>query len=94
MSSKVPPPTAQEDADSLAAGYELMAQAGITTCLHAAARERELAAIATLADRGPLPLARTLRSGSRPRMPPTRAMLARVAELRSPMLGPGSRSTT
>ncbi len=52
----VPAPTTEQNADALAAGYELMAEMGITSCLHAAAGERELAALAVLADRGPLPL--------------------------------------
>jgi predicted amidohydrolase YtcJ len=52
----IPDPTPAEDANALAAAYEVMARSGITSCLHAATHQRELAALATLADRGPLPL--------------------------------------
>ena len=81
VASKIPPPTAEQDADALAAGYELMAEAGITTCLHAAVRERELTALATLADRGPLPV--------RPHV----ALLVEAEEAPTPRrCWPGSRS--
>ena len=65
-------------------------QAGITTCLHASASETELAALAALADRGPLPV--------RPHVALTveaeeaadpATMLARVADLRSTYARPG-----
>ena len=65
-------------------------QAGITTCLHASAGETELAALAALADRGPLPV--------RPHVALTveaeeaadpATMLARVADLRSTYARPG-----
>ena len=52
----IPEPTVDQNADMLLAGYELMAERGVTTCLHASASENELAALARLADRGPLPL--------------------------------------
>ena len=39
VAAQIPAPTAEQNADALAAGYELMAQAGITTCLHASAGE-------------------------------------------------------
>ena len=52
----IPKPTAEDNADALAVGYKLMAEAGITTCLHASADETELKALSILADRGPLPV--------------------------------------
>ncbi len=90
VASKIPPPTPEQDADALAAGYELMAEAGITTCLHAAVRERELTALATLADRGPLPLRPHVAlqvEGDEAADPA--AMLARVEGLRSTHARPG-----
>ena len=80
----IPPPTAEQNADALAAGYELMAQAGITTCLHASVGESELAALAALADRGPLPVRPhlALRVDAKEAADPA-AMLARVEALRS-----------
>jgi predicted amidohydrolase YtcJ len=56
VESLIPEPTDEENADTLAVGYRLMAKAGITTCLHAAVDEPELRALAILADRGPLPV--------------------------------------
>ncbi len=90
VSSKVPPPSPEQDADALAAGYELMAEAGITTCLHASARERELAALATLADRGPLPLRPhvALWVEAEDAADPG-ALLAHAADLRSTYARPG-----
>ena len=54
VSQLIPPPTAAQNADSLAAAYRLMAERGVTSCLHAWVRESELEALAVLADRGPL----------------------------------------
>ena len=62
-SPQIPPPTAEQDADALAAGYRTMAEAGITTCLHASARQRELAALARSPTAARCPCARTSRSG-------------------------------
>jgi predicted amidohydrolase YtcJ len=54
VSGLIPPPSPEQSADALAAAYALMAERGITSCLHASAREPELAALGVLADRGPL----------------------------------------
>jgi predicted amidohydrolase YtcJ len=84
VTSLIPPPTPEQNADALAAGYELMAEAGITTCLHASVSETELAALAALSDRGPLPLRPhlALRVDAAEAADPA-AMLARVEALRS-----------
>ena len=90
VAAQIPPPTAEQNADALAASYDLMAQAGITTCLHASTSEAELAALAALADRGPLAV--------RPHVALTveaeesedpAAMLARVEGLRNSYARPG-----
>lgn len=86
----IPPPTTEDDADALAAGYGVMAKMGITTCLHAAVDETELKALATLAGRGELPLrphVALLVEAEEARDPA--AMLERVADLRSTYAGPG-----
>lgn len=86
----IPAPTAEEDADSLAAGYEVMAKMGITSCLHASVDETELKALATLADRGDLPVrphVALLVEAEEARDPA--AMLERVADLRSIYSRPG-----
>ncbi|MFN8114218.1 MAG: amidohydrolase [Solirubrobacterales bacterium] len=86
----IPPPTVEDDADSLGAGYGVMAKMGITSCLHAAADETELAALAALADRGEMPLrphVALLVEAEEARDP--EAMLERVADLRSTYSRPG-----
>ena len=84
VESKIPKPTDEDNADTLAVGYQLMARAGITTCLHASVDEPELRALAVLADRGPLPvrphLAMHVESDE---AEDPAAMLARVADLAS-----------
>jgi predicted amidohydrolase YtcJ len=84
VSRLIPVPTPEEDADALAAGYELMAERGVTSCLHASVSERELAALAVLADAGPLPLRPhlALRVDAAEAADPA-AMLARVEGLRA-----------
>jgi len=88
--SLIPPPTPEEDADALAAGYGVMARMGITSCLHASVDEIELKALAALADRGELPLrphVALLVEAEEARDPA--AMLERVAELRATYSRPG-----
>jgi predicted amidohydrolase YtcJ len=84
VESLIPAPTDEENADTLALAYELMAQAGITTCLHASVDEPELRALSILADRGPLPvrahLAMHVEADEAEK--PTQ-MLSRVADLSS-----------
>ena len=86
----VPAPTLDDNADAMLAGYELMAEQGITTCLHAATDEEELAAIARLAERGPLPVRPhvALLVEAEEAADPA-AMLARVEALRSTYARPG-----
>jgi predicted amidohydrolase YtcJ len=79
-----------DNADALAAGYEVMARVGITTCLHAAVDETELAAVAALADRGELPVRPHLAllvEAEEAKDPG--AMLDRVEALRSSYARPG-----
>ena len=56
VSTLLPQPTAEDNADAMAAGYEVMSKMGVTSCLHAAVDETEVAAMAVFADRGPLPM--------------------------------------
>jgi predicted amidohydrolase YtcJ len=56
VSAKIPPLTTAQNADALAAGHRAMAEQGITSCLDASVGETELAAMAALAERGPLAL--------------------------------------
>jgi predicted amidohydrolase YtcJ len=52
--AKIPQPTTEQNADALAAAHREMARRGITSYLDASVGGTELAALATLADRGPL----------------------------------------
>ncbi len=54
VTEKVPPSTVAQNADALEAAHEVMAAHGITSYLDASAGRTELAALAALADRGPL----------------------------------------
>ena len=54
MTSKVPPLTTAQNADALDAAHRAMAEQGITSYLDASVGKTELAALAALADRGPL----------------------------------------
>lgn len=90
VAALVPPPTVEDNADALASGYAAMAKAGITTCLHAAVDETELAALAALADRGELavrPHLALLVEAEEAKDP--EAMLERVADLRATYARPG-----
>lgn len=90
VSRLIPSATTEENADAIAAGYEVMARSGVTTCLHAAADEKELAALAALADRGPLSLRPhvAIQIEAEEAQDPE-AMLARVEALRSSHGRPG-----
>ena len=90
VASLIPEPTVDQNADMLLAGYELMAERGVTTCLHASAGENELAALARLADRGPLPLRPhvAIRIDADEAADPA-ALLARVEALRTTYARPG-----
>ena len=54
VTEKIPPPTTAQNADALEAAHKVMAAQGITSYLDASAGRSELAALAALADRGPL----------------------------------------
>ena len=54
VTGKVPPLTTEQNADALEAAHRAMAEQGITSYLDASAGRPELAALAALADRGPL----------------------------------------
>jgi predicted amidohydrolase YtcJ len=54
VTKKIPPLTPAQNADTLARAHRAMAKQGITSYLDAAVGKTELAALATLADRGPL----------------------------------------
>lgn len=90
VSRLIPPPTDEQNADALAAAYALMAEQGITSCLHASTREPELAALALLADRGPLAVRPhvALRVDAAEGADPA-GMLARADALRSTYERPG-----
>ena len=79
---KVPPLTTAQNADALQAAHDEIAKRGITSYLDASAGEPELAALAALADRGPL----TVRPSSAITVGPELAaepdrMLARIERL-------------
>jgi predicted amidohydrolase YtcJ len=90
VSELIPKPTVEQNAAALGAGYERMAEAGITTCLHASADETELAALALLADSGPLAVRPhvAIRVDAEEAEDPA-AMLARLEALRSTYGRPG-----
>jgi predicted amidohydrolase YtcJ len=84
VSEKIPPLTVEQNADALAAAHREMAAQGVTSYLDASAGETELAALAALADRGPLtirPSAAILVSSRRAADPAT--LLARLEEQRA-----------
>jgi predicted amidohydrolase YtcJ len=88
---KIPVPTTAQNADALQAAHDEMAKRGITSYLDASAGETELAALAALADRGPL----TVRPSSAITVEPRLAadperMLAYVERLRSAHARPGT----
>ena len=81
---KVPPLTTAQNADALDAGHRAMAEQGITSYLDASVGNTELAALAALADRGPL----TIRPSVAITVSPNAAaepeeMLARLERLRT-----------
>ena len=56
VTSKIPPQTTAQNADALATAHRAMVEQGITSYLDASVGTEELAALAALADRGPLML--------------------------------------
>ena len=81
---KVPPLTTAQNADALEGGHRAMAEQGITSYLDASVGNTELAALAALADRGPL----TIRPSVAIMVSPNAAaepdeMLARLERLRT-----------
>jgi predicted amidohydrolase YtcJ len=90
VSSLIPPPSDEQNADAIAAAYALMAERGITSCLHASSREPELAALAKLAERGPMGMRphAAIRVDAEQAADPA-AVLAEVAALRSSYERPG-----
>ena len=84
VSEKIPPLTTAQNADALAAGHGEMARRGITSYLDASVGETELAALAALRDRGPLPIrpSAAITIGARGAADPD-AMLARLEALRA-----------
>jgi predicted amidohydrolase YtcJ len=88
--SKIPPLTTEQNADALQTAHEAMAEQGITSYLDASVGESELAALAALADRGPL----TIRPSVAINVPPRRAadpaeMLSRLERWRATYSRPG-----
>ena len=84
VTRKVPPLTTEQNADALEAAHGAMAEQGITSYLDASAGRPELAALAALADRGPL----TIRPSAAVTVAPGSAadpdaMLARLDRLRA-----------
>ena len=84
VTRKVPPLTTEQNADALDAAHRAMAEQGITSYLDASAGRPELAALAALADRGPL----TVRPSAAVTVSPGSAadpegMLARLDRLRA-----------
>ena len=84
VTGKVPPLTTEQNADALEAAHRAMAEQGITSYLDASAGRTELAALATLADRGPL----TVRPSAAVTVSPGGAadpqeLLARLDQLRT-----------
>lgn len=90
VSEKVPPLTTAQNADALEAAHAEMARQGITSYLDASVGATELAALATLHDRGPLTIRPSVailvpaRSAADPA-----AMLTRVERLRAEYARPG-----
>jgi predicted amidohydrolase YtcJ len=84
VSAKIPPLTVEQNADALAAAHREMAKKGVTSYLDASAGETELAALAALADRGPLPIrpSAAITVGSRRAADPE-ALLAHLEEQRA-----------
>jgi predicted amidohydrolase YtcJ len=92
---QIPPPTTAENADALQTAHDEMARRGVTSYLDASAGAAELAALAALADRGPL----TVRPSSAITVGPDLAaepdrMLARIDALRSEHARPGTEIRT
>jgi predicted amidohydrolase YtcJ len=88
--AQIPPLTTAQNADALDVAHREMARRGITSYLDASTGSTELAALAALADRGPL----TIRPSMAITVPPGLAadvdgMLARVNELRATHLRAG-----
>lgn len=93
VTSKIPPLTTAQNADALEAGHRAMAEQGITSYLDASVGRTELAALAALADRGPLTIrpsvAVTVGAGT---AADPDELLTRVERMRSAYARPGSRS--
>jgi predicted amidohydrolase YtcJ len=87
---KIPPLTTEQNADALQAAHDEIARQGITSYMDASAGEPELAALAALADRGPLTVrpAAAITVGPDLAADPAR-MLARLERLRSAHARPG-----
>jgi predicted amidohydrolase YtcJ len=91
VSRKIPPLTTAQNADALQAAHDEMAKRGVTSYMDASAGETELAALAALAERGPL----TVRPSSAITVDPSLAaeperMLASIERLRSAHARPGT----
>lgn len=84
VTSKIPPLTTVQNADALEAAHRAMAEQGITSYLDAAVGETELAALAAVADRGPLTIRPSVAITVSPRgaADPER-LLARLEQLRA-----------
>ncbi len=90
VSDKIPPLTTEQNADALQAGHEEMARRGITSYLNASVGESELAALAAVADRGPLSIRPSVAINVPARQAADpEAMLARLEELRAAYARPG-----
>ena len=90
VTKKIPPRTTEQNADALEAAHKEIAKQGITSYLDAAAGATELAALAALADRGPLTVRPSVAITVTPGLAadPDR-MLARVQRLRTTHARPG-----
>jgi hypothetical protein len=84
VTQKIPPLTTEQNADALEAAHKEIARQGITSYLDASVGDTELAALAALADRGPLTVRPSVAILVSPGLAadPQR-MLARVEDLRA-----------
>ncbi len=87
---KIPPPTEAQNTDALDFAHREMARWGVTSYLDASVGPPELAALAALADRGPLSVRPSVAITVSPeRAEDPEAMLARLEELRATYARPG-----
>jgi predicted amidohydrolase YtcJ len=84
VSAKIPSLTVEQNADALEVAHRELVERGVTSYLNASVGETELAALATLADRGPLPIRPSVAITVEPKLASdAERMLAYVERLRS-----------